>query len=479
MDIDKNKNDNNRVTALGYWSMLGTISSVCPLDCDFCFRKGTPGGLILDSSPRVKTVADVNRLCMEIKSGKRFDFLQDVGEYFFNANLISIIRNFRKHFPNELVDFTTSGVNLTRENVKELSKLGLIFLQVSLNSANPSVRKRVMGDKNPKVAIEGIKWLREYGIPFSGTIVGWPTIPEDDIRNTIHYLDSFDPVAIKINLPSYTRFFKGSVKFDTKNKWESLIKLVDEIRNKISTPITWEPYMCAGDPILPVITGVVKNSPAAYFGIRVNDSIKEVNGIKILFREQARRMLIQVNENDRCRQITLERNGKEIKIDLVDEYEWHEDRYPHKPVFHPREGKTFGLLIHQGLDVYGVMHLSKIIQQNGAKKVLFLSSTFLASTSAQLVEHLQDRLFNNINVTVMAPENRFFGGNIVIGDILVVSDYLNSIKIYTKNYGKPDLVVLPGSPFWNGYDLRGKHWKEIEKHARVPVKLLPTKRIMV
>lgn len=463
-----------------HWNMLGSISTVCPLDCEFCYRKGNPDGLIFDSSPRQKTVSDIEKTCSAVAyEGKRFDPLEEVGEYFSNKHLIPIIRKFREYFPDELVDFTTSGINLTRTNVEQLSKLGPIFLQVSLNSANPGIRKKIMGDPRPEIAIEGIELLREYGIPFSGTIVAWPTIPEEDIKCTIHYLDELDPVVIKINLPSYTRFFPQDVIFDTFEKWMSLVELVSNVRNDISTPVTWEPFMCMGDPLTPVVTGVVKNSPAARVGIKASDIIRTVDNEPIFFREQARRLLIQRHENDRHREITVERYGTEIEFEIWNYDREQDDRYPHKPPFHPQKDKMFGLFVHQGLDVFSLKRLGAIIEKHKARHVLFLSSFFLAPVTRRLVEYLGQDLFPQTDVFVLAPENHLFGGNIMIGDLLVVSDFIRSIDDYISTSGRPDLVVIPNSPFWNGMDILGVDYRKIGSGCGVLVELLPVQRVMV
>jgi hypothetical protein len=463
-----------------HWPMIGSISTICPLQCDFCFRKGNPNGLVIDSKPRFKTIGEVTALLEQIVSqGKELDFLEDVGDYLCNREFFSIIRKFREYFPYELIDFTTSGINLTRENIKELAGLGPLFLQVSLNSANPRIRSKVMQDPHPEVAIEGIKLLREYRIPFSGTIVAWPTIPEDDIRETILYLNQYEPVAIKINLPGYTRFFPGEKPFDTALKWSSLVSLVEEMKAVCETPLSWEPYLAAGDPVLPIVTGVVKNSPAARAGLRKSDLILEIDGEPILFREQARQMLIQRSEKDCFRKLLVERDGVKHNLEFNDSDSEEEDYYPHKPVNYPRRGKMFGAFIHQGLDLFTLKPLAQIIHRNNAAHVLFISSILLASYVETLFKYVKDDLFPGREVAVATGKNRFFGGNVMMGDLLVVPDFLETVAEYIQISGKPDLIVIPSSPFNRGVDLLGNDYRMIGVHFATKIELLPVGRILV
>jgi hypothetical protein len=465
-----------------HWALIGTISTICPLSCDFCLRKGAPPGLIIDPRPYMVSVEEVDRRCREIigtgAMSKSSGILRDVGEYFFNDDIIAILRKFREYFPGELIDFTTNGIGLTRENVSQLAGLVPIQLQVSLNSADPSVRAGVMRDPEPEIAIDGIKLLRKFRIPFSGTIVGWPTIPEYDIKNTIRYLDENEAMTIKINLPGYSRFFPGRVAFDTQEKWSSLVGLVNDMREHIRTPLTWEPFMYRGSPTDPIVTGVVKNSPASRAGLMANDLIREVDGVKILFREQARELMIQENDEDRERELLVERNGKLIRVHMRDEDPDPEDRYPHKPPFYPREGKLFGAMVHQGLDVYGLQSIRALAAKHDAHFVLLISSVILSPHVKAIIDSIKNTFFSGIHLDVVPAENRFFGGNIMIGDLLVVPDYVECIRDYMNREGRPDLVIIPGTAFIDGKDLMGQDHRIISGSTGIPVELLSTPRIL-
>ena len=89
----------------------------------------------------------------------------------------------------------------------------------------------------------------------------------------------------------------------------------------------------------------------------------------------------------------------------------------------------------------------------------------------------ESRLFDgNVRIVIDVPENAFFGGNIIMGDLLVVQDFIECIERHLKSGDKPELVVIPSSPFnlsgW-GRDLTGRVYLDIEKNTGVPVELLP------
>jgi len=77
---------------------------------------------------------------------------------------------------------------------------------------------------------------------------------------------------------------------------------------------------------------------------------------------------------------------------------------------------------------------------------------------------------------VEVPVNDYFGGNILMGDLLVVEDFIRHIKKHiSTNRANPDVVIIPSSPFslgdW-GRDLTGRVYLDIERCVGIPVELL-------
>jgi len=87
----------------------------------------------------------------------------------------------------------------------------------------------------------------------------------------------------------------------------------------------------------------------------------------------------------------------------------------------------------------------------------------------------ESSLFGGIQIHAEVPENRYLGGNICMGDLLVAQDFIDAISEYLRKNSPPDLVVIPSSPFSLGQwrrDLEGRAFAEIERAVGIPVALL-------
>ena len=83
---------------------------------------------------------------------------------------------------------------------------------------------------------------------------------------------------------------------------------------------------------------------------------------------------------------------------------------------------------------------------------------------------------DEIKLHLRVPPNRCLGGNIFMGDLLMVDDFIAAVKDFLEE-GRvsPDLVVIPSSPFhisgWER-DLSGRVYKDIERVTGIPVGLI-------
>jgi hypothetical protein len=117
--------------------------------------------------------------------------------------------------------------------------------------------------------------------------------------------------------------------------------------------------------------------------------------------------------------------------------------------------------------------LKTLVTNHHARNVLLLSSSLVKPVFLQLLR--ESSLFGGIQIRVEVPENHYFGGNICMGDLLVVQDFIEAIREYFRKNPPPDLVVIPSSPFSLGQwrrDLEGRVFSEIERSVGLPVALL-------
>ncbi len=461
--------------------IFGYAGSRCNCDCIFCCNKGNPPSLTLGNLRRppgeefeeMRTRLDY----FFPKPGScLFPSLGDIYEVMMHPHFLEVLQLLREK-SSKVLRITTNGESLTPEIISQLEKLKPVYLYLSLNSVCLTRRTRLMKGKNPQVAIESLPLLREAGIPCALVIVPWPvdSICEmlDDLSNTVAYADVNDAHIVEVNLPGYSRYFSQEKLFDLDEVWGEVISLVRILRNTTICPIVvmpsmYEENLSKGSKNLPGIIGLVKNSPAARAGLKKGDQILKVGSIVVSSRPQARDLLsiIQRSEIGET-SLTVEREGQpvELSVNLEDFC------YPYSKETDHHLGVIF---MGTGLRMSYLEGLRGVIDSYNAKHILFLSSVLVKPTFEQLLA--ESHLFGDLRVDVEVPENRFFGGNVFMGDLLVVQDFIDFIREYLERGGeRPDLIVIPSSPFslggW-GRDLTGRVYLEIEREVGVPVELL-------
>ncbi len=118
--------------------------------------------------------------------------------------------------------------------------------------------------------------------------------------------------------------------------------------------------------------------------------------------------------------------------------------------------------------------LKSVIASRRAEEVLLLTSRLVRPTLERLIS--RNGLFSGVRLHLHVPESDFFGGNIFMGDLMVVEDFIRAARQFMDQQKiRPDLIVVPSSPFhlsgWSR-DLTGRVYLDIERHLRIPVALV-------
>ena len=463
--------------------VFGYAGSRCDADCTFCYNKGNPASLALSTLKR-STTEEWQEMMTRLKylspaSGlSLFPSLGTTYEVLTHPKVFKVLYQLRQK-TRALFRITTSGTLLTPERINQLAALQPVYLYLSLNSVSPSRRQKLMNDKNPNVAINALPLLRERKIPYATVIVPWPvdSLNEmlDDLITTIAYADQHDSHIIQINLPGYSKYFSSENLYNLNEVWSAIVATVRELREKTSAPIVVMPSLFEENHYeryknSPKITGLVKNSPGERGRLKKGDEILEINELTVSSRPQARYLLAILQESEvKSAKITVKRGERTLDLTLSS----GDFTYPYTESIDKHLGI---IMMGTGFRLSYLENLRHLIDRYKAKHVLFLSSALVKPSFEQSLA--ESSLFSSgqVKIDIEVPHNNFFGGNIFMGDLLVVQDFIDCIKSHLEqNNKRPDLIVVPSSPFNLGHwrrDLTGRVYLDIERETGIPVELL-------
>ncbi|MEE8399489.1 MAG: radical SAM protein [Desulfobacterales bacterium] len=478
--------DGFRLRHLEHWlspssgasDILAHAASVCRLDCEFCYNKGSMPPL----QPHPRQADDVESLFTRIShyvpNGKLglFHCATSPCEALDHPNIKDILGCLREK-TDELIRIPTHGATLTDEMVDFLARLAPVSLDVSLNSASISRRQWLMKDPEPRIALDSLSLLQSARIPFTVVIVPWPFPSEstmiEDLGETVRFAARHDATHIQISLPGYTRGFSCKTLFDQEGIWKAIKQEAMILRDSVSCPIVLRPGIVEeyDDPIrmdLPLVAGVVKNSPADRSGLAAKDCIERINGLKIKSRVHARALLNTIHQSDmHSTSLSVRRDGSTLDLTL----KLNDHDYPYTRETDHHLGVVFPF---SGIPQEWFENIERAIAAHQGQNILILSSPLV---EPYMAKHLPENgCLSGRNIYLRVPRNNYFGGNISMGDLLVVEDFILAISDFIDREGlRPDLVLIPSSPFhlsgW-GRDLTGRVYLDIERHTNVKVALI-------
>ncbi|NPV59210.1 MAG: radical SAM protein [Actinobacteria bacterium] len=454
-------------------------ASRCQFDCVFCYNRGAPR--TLRQAPR--SLDDESReLSARLKlynAGGGTGLFPSFGsprEPLAHPRALCVLREIRARTDAPL-RFSTNGGAIDGETIAALADLSPVFLDVSLNSSSPLRRAMLMGDPEPVRAIRALPRLAEAGIPFAVTIVAWPLPSLEemlyDLRSTVRHAEASGASMVQVNLPGFSRFHSPAEPFDTASVWPEVVREAQDMRREVSCPVFVSPAMyeenlTRRDKNRAEVIGTVPGSPAARAGLSVGDLVTAVNGTPVSCRPQARDLLSLAQSAGEF-SIRVRRRDEELEL-AGDAREY---AYPYDPRVAAHLGAVF---MGSGFRPRYLDEVQAVIHARGARRPLLLTSALVRPTLEQLLRERPLSLPDGCTLALGVPENRYFGGNIILGDLLVVEDFVSYIlEKAASGRERPDLVLVPSSPFHLGgwaRDLLGRPYLDIERKAGIPVELL-------
>lgn len=488
----------------GYPTSLSEIfwhlSSVCNYSCEFCYEKGNPPDFPIQSAPRMASPEEIETRLRHYDPVTRtglFTTRTAINEPFANRRAVEYLRQMRARAPGELLSFVTNGSYLDEDVIRALSELQPLFFNLSIYSADPVLRRRVLRDHRPERALAAVPLLRRYEVPYMANLVMWPSIPFDDMERTIALMAEHGATLLRVCLGGYSRYLDGDFpRFDAREYWPEVVERVERLRGRYPVALLIEPSSYTRRDTDAVIDDVVRGSPAARAGLRRGDQILAVDGAPVLSRMSAASALRRgARDRDprppgvpaapgsaagagaRLSRIEIEREGQRLEVEL-DRYDpIAMATYPYGRVAQFNDF-IHGLILTDTLRYASLRAARQIIERRGARRVLLLTSAMIEPILMDMIE--RTGAFSGADVRVRVARNEYFGGTINVGDLLVVSDFIKAIEEFRSEEGAPDLVLIPASPFasspWQR-DLTGRPWLDIERLTGVPVDVIPCSSI--
>lgn len=463
------------------WDILKYLSTPCKVQCEFCLHKSDPPGYYTNSGKwkgSIKEIEERIKYFDPLKKKALFsEFTYGSYEIISHPKLFEILEKIRKK-TDLPISVQTNGSELDEEIIDKLNKYSPIAIMVSLNSSNKMVRKEAMKDINPDTSIDSLAYLQKQKIPYLISLTHWYKSPIDELRETIIFVDKFEPYLIRMNLEAYSKYHPLYDKYNLYEHWNRIVNLVRELREKVKTPIVFQPVlyeeMIYGEELKPIIKGVIKNSPAYFAGLKVGDEILKINNKKVTYRETVKQVLRYLEKQTDKYLLEILREKEKIIVNV----QKTEERYPNNNLY-KQLGVSYpwGIVLSDSLNPLVMKDFFSILEKY--REVLLISSYLVQSSFKKMYEEMNENYKLKTKVHVAIPKNYFLGEKVIIGDLLTVDDFILCInKWIEKNKKKPDLVIIPSTPFsvW-GKDITGKSVRHIERKTKIPVKILKTTRI--
>ncbi len=472
---------------------IGSISSFCNCNCEFCYEKGTRGAGISFGRTQL-SLSELDTRIKYYSSEKRSGLVPSSRfslEPFANPHCLEMLERIREAAPGEQISLTTNGSCLTEDVVARLARLRPILVTVSMNAATPDLRRRTMRDRKPegaRIALESIPLIRKHEIPFLGSYVPWPSKPLSDMADMVRLLDRHDAVVARICLPSWTAYSHKQSPFETEVYWKEILRVIDDLRGEVDLPIHVMPNMYQIRTLRPLVQGAIKHSPAAQAGFRYGDIIVQIEGKPVHTRPEVSgwlRARFDDPEVSRTR-FLVERGGEHIEIE-VPHRPLSELAYPYYWLAHPDAPRTWagalGIHLADGFDITTLMGLKEIVEEYPGKRVLLFVSELGEPHFVQGMSLLGElgAFVDSVDLYVRKLDPRYWGGNVIIGDLWTVQDVIEQAREWIADQGEaPDVIVLPSTFLSNGgRDLVGRSYLDIERALDVELRLLACRRIAI
>lgn len=434
------------------------ITTKCNLNCVFCSRKFNPFTTECSHKEFNFIKAQINLLKpnRQVLVNNAISRLTD-GEPFTHPRIWDILNLIREKFPykhstkpDDKIQITTNGTFLTKDNLKRLDDLKGMIIIHSIQTTDEKKWAGLTGatHKLAKIVTNIPNSIKDYNITYIPSIVALPEIVGwDDIEKTIRDLNNEDASAIRMFLPTYTKYSSKQNQDMLKCDKEKLLALVLKLRKELKTKILCYPFY--PEDVTPHLIGY------EHYGIMPTDTILSINKEKVFSSYHAQKLLVY-NKNETCT-INLEGGGMTKTISI-------------KP-------QDINIMSYTNMRVNeDVYFLPKTITRavKDYNKVLVLTSEAGASVVRGAFEKAVgwEPVLRGKEFFFRGVRSRFYGGSVVCAGLLMCSDYGSAVEEFLSSGNvKPDIILVSSKSFDPlGRDLLKKSVYDLSDKLNIPIK---------
>lgn len=430
------------------------ITSRCASGCIFCSHKNNPADIAV-ASVGVRSLDEVARTLAFLDPGKVITIGESAttiieGEPFSHPDFTEIVSLVRRAFPTTPLEITTNGGYLTADMVAFIEGVGNVALNVSLNSALLRGRWLLMGEgpERAERAIEGVRLLGGSSIPYNASIVALPNVVGwADVRDTVLFLASHNATSIRIVAPAFSSRADPRLLAETEHLYPELRRFVEQLPTDLPCPVLLEPSRVSD--LTPVVSGVLKGSPAERAGLRRGDVFETIGGNRPRCRVEAWQWLLSPGPTA----AEIRRGESTLEVG------WS----------NPAEGQA-GVTMEYDFDPVRMRKLGEAIATAPGRS-LVMTSVLGYPVVSRVLELLG---IDDDLATAVPVENTTFGGTIGAAGLLTLDDYVAEYQAWNEAPAGDTRVlsqiIIPEEGFdRRGFDLKRRHVSELEQVTGLPV----------
>lgn len=463
------------------WDVLKYLSQQCAVECEFCLHKSDPPEYYTNSCKWEGNLNEIEERVKYFEPSMREALFSEFtyGSYekishpkFFD--ILDKVRN-KSQLP---IMILTNGRELDDEKIYQLKKYWPAAVLISLNSTSEEVRREAMNDSNPYDSIKTLKTLKKEEVPFIVSLTHWYKSSLEELSETIEYVDKYSPCLIRINLEGYSKYHPLYRHYNLIDHWNKIVKAVRKVREKIETPIVFQPVLYEetlnDEELTPIVKGVTKNSPAYFSRLKQGDTILKISNKSVTYRKTVKDVLYFLQDKTDKISLEIKRGNEKIQVEISKK----PDLYPYFKFYEELGmGYPWGIVLADSLDPLAMKDFFSIIKEY--RNVLLLTSYLVKSSFKKMFDIMNENIKIQTEVHVAIPKNGFLGEELIIGDLLTVDDFIVCVKEWINNNKIiPETIIIPSTPFsvW-GKDITGKSLRHIQRELEIPVKILKTDKI--